>query len=48
MLKLSKKVNFFKVVLTSAKQSTYVKATYISERSHYVLSENVIVYYAMT
>ena len=50
ILKLSKKVHFFNFVLTSAKKSKYVKAIYIyaSETSRYALSENVIVYYAMT
>ena len=50
ILKLSKKVHFFNFVLTSAKKSKYVKAIYIyaSERSCYALSENVIVYHAMT
>ena len=50
ILKLSKKVHFFNFVLTLAKKSKYVKAIYIyeSEKSCYVLSENVIVYYAMT
>ena len=45
-----KKVHFFNFVLTSAKKSKYVKAIYIyaSETSRYALSENVIVYYAMT
>ena len=49
ILKLSKKVHFFNFVLTSAKKSKYVKASYIyaSETSRYALSENVIVYYAM-
>ena len=50
ILKLLKKEHFFNFVLTSAKKYRYVKAIYIyaSERSHYVLSENDIVYYAMT
>ena len=50
ILKLLKKVHFFNFVLTSAKKSKYVKAIYIyaSETSRYALSENVIVYYAMT
>ena len=50
ILKLSKKVHFFNFVLTSAKKSKYVKAIYIyaSETSRYALSENVIVYYAIT
>ena len=49
ILKLSKQVNFFNFVLTLAKKSKYVKAIciYASERSRYVLSENVIAYYAM-
>ena len=47
ILKLLKKVHFFHFVLTSAKMS---KAIYIyaSEIYRYALSENVIVYYAMT
>ena len=50
ILKLSKKVHFLNFVLNSAKKSKYVKAIYIyvSERSCYAFSENVIVYYAMT
>ena len=49
ILKLLTKVHFFNFALTSAKKSKYVKATYIyaSERSRYVLSENVIVCYAI-
>ena len=49
ILKSSKKVHFFNFVLTSAKKSKYVKASYIyaPENSHYALSENVV-YYAMT
>ena len=45
-----KKSQFFNFVLTSAKKSKYVNAIYIyaSETSRYVLSENVIVYYAIT
>ena len=45
-----KKRQFFNFVLTSAKKSKYVNAIYIyaSETSRYVLSENVIVYYAIT
>ena len=45
-----KKSQFFNFVLTSAKNSKYVNAIYIyaSETSRYVLSENVIVYYAIT
>ena len=44
-----KKVHFFNFVLTSAKKYKHVKAIYIyaSETSQYVLSENVIVYYAI-
>ena len=50
ILKLSKKVHFFNFVLSSAKKYKYVKAINIcaSERSHYALSEDVIVYYALT
>ena len=50
ILKLLKKVHFFNFVLTSAKIYNYVKAIYIyaSKTSRYALSENVIVYYAMT
>ena len=47
---VEKKMHFFKFVLISAKKSKYLKAIYIyaSERSRYTLSENVIIYYAMT
>ena len=50
VLKLLKKVHFFNFVLTSVKKYKFVRANYIyaSERFHYVLSENAIVYYAMT
>ena len=50
MLKLLKKVYFFNFALTSAKKSNSFKAIYIYafERSRYMLSENVIVYYVMT
>ena len=50
ILKLLQKVHFFNFVLTSAKKSNSVKAIYVyaPERSRYVLSENLIVYYAMT
>ena len=48
--KIIKKVNFFNFVLTLAKKSKYVKAIHIyaSEKPCDVLSENVIVHYAMT
>ena len=48
--KIAEKSAFLNFVLTSAKKSKYVRAIYIyaSETSRYVLSENVIVYYAMT
>ena len=50
ILKLSRKVCFFNFVLISAKKYKYVKVIYVyaSETSRYALSENVIVYYAMT
>ena len=54
IFRLSKKVHFCNLVLISAKKSKYVKAIYIyaSERSwkkrSFTLSENVIVYYAIT
>ena len=50
VLKLSTKVHFFNFLLTSAKKSKHSKAIYMhaSGRFCYMLSENVIVYYAMT
>ena len=48
--KLSKKVHFLHFCADLSKKSKRVKAIYIygSERYHYALSENGIVYYAMT
>ena len=48
--KFSKKVHFFQFYVEFSKKSKCIKAIYIyaSERSRYVLSENGIVYYAMT
>ena len=50
LLKLSKKVLFLQFYDDLSKKSKSIKANYIyaSERSHYALSENDIVYYAMT
>ena len=50
VLKLSKKVPFLQFCTDLGKKSKSIKATYIyaSERSCYALSENGIVYYAMT
>ena len=50
VLKLSKKVHFLQFCAAFSKKSKSVKAIYIypSEWSHYALSENGIVYYAMT
>ena len=50
VLKLSKKVYFLQFCADHSKKSKSIKAIYIyaSERSRYVLSENGIVYYAMT
>ena len=50
IVKLSKKGNSFNFVTTSSKKSKYVKGIYMyaSGRSRYKLSENVIVYYAIT
>ena len=50
VLKLSKKVPFLQFCTDLGKKSKSVKATYIyaSERSCYALSENGIVYCAMT
>ena len=50
VLKLSKKVDFLQFCADLCKKSKSIKAIYIhaSERSGYTLSENVIVYYAMT
>ena len=49
-LKLSKKVHFLQFCADLSKKSKSIKAIYIyaSERSRYALSENGIVYYAMT
>ena len=43
-------MHFLQVCADLSKKSKSTKAIYIyaSERSHYALSENVIVYYAMT
>ena len=48
--KLCKKVHFLHFCADLSKKSKPVKAIYIygSERYHYALSENGIVYYAMT
>ena len=50
VLKLSKKVYFLEFCASRSKKSKSIKAIYMytSERSRYVLSENGIVYYAMT
>ena len=50
VLKLSKKVPFLQFCADLGKKSKSVKAIYIytSESSCYALSENSIVYYAMT
>ena len=50
VLKLSKKSHFLQFYADLSKKSTSIKAIYIyaSERSHYALSANGIVYYAMT
>ena len=48
--KLSKKVDFLKICVNLSNKSKFVKAIYIqaTERSYCTLSENGIVYYAMT
>ena len=50
VLKLSKKMHFLQFCADLSKKSKSIKAIYIyaSERSRYTLSENRIVYYAMT
>ena len=50
VLRLSKKVHFLQFGADLSKKSNSIKAIYIyrSERSRYALSENGIVYYAMT
>ena len=50
VLKLSKKVHFLQFCPEFSKKSKSIKAIYryASERSRYALSENGIVYYAMT
>ena len=50
VLKLSKKVDFFEFFADLRKKSRSIKAIYIyvTKRSRYALSENGIVYYAMT
>ena len=47
VLKLSEKVHFMQFSADFSKKSKSIKAIYIyaSERSHYTLSENGIVYY---
>ena len=49
-LKLSKKVHFLQLCADLTKKFKSIKAIYIyaSESSRYALSENGIVYYAMT
>ena len=50
VLRLSKKVHFLQFCADLSKKSKSIKAIciYASERSRYALSENGIVYYAMT
>ena len=50
VLKLSKKVHFLQYCADLSKKSKSIESIYIyaSERSRYALSENVIVYYALT
>ena len=50
VLKLSKKVHFLQFCADLSKRSRSVRTiyTYASERSRYALSENGLVYYAMT
>ena len=50
ILKMSKKVHFLQYCADLSKKSKSIEAVYIyaSERSRYALSENGIVYYAMT
>ena len=50
VLKLSKKGHFLLYYADLSKKSKSIKAIYVyaSERSRYALSENGIVYYAMT
>ena len=50
VLKLSKKVHFLQFLADLSKKHKSIKAIYIhaSERSRYALSENGIVYCAMT
>ena len=50
VLKLSKKVHFLQYCADLSKKSKSIEAVYIyaSERSRYALSENGIVYCAMT
>ena len=50
ILKISKKVHFLQYCADLSKKSKSIEAVYIyaSERSRYALSENGIVYYAMT
>ena len=50
VVKLSKKVHFFQFYADLSKKSLSIKAIYIyaTGRARYVLSENGIVYHAMT
>ena len=50
VLKLSKKVHFLQFYADLSKKSKFIKVIYIyeSERSRYALTENGIVYCAMT
>ena len=50
VLKLPKKVHFLQFCADLSKKSKFIKAIYLyaSESSRYELSENDIVYYAMT
>ena len=50
VLKMSKKLHFLQFCADLSKKSKSIKASYIyaTERSRYAVSENSIVYYAMT
>ena len=50
VLKFSKKVHFLQFLANISKKSSFIKAIYIYAcgRTRYALSENSIVYYAMT
>ena len=50
VIRLSKKVHFWQFCADLSRKSKSIKTIYIyaSERPRYTLSENVIVYYAMT